>query len=170
MDRRSLDLRDFDAVARDVDSLLAKGYRRAGNWDLAQICDHLSMTMEGSINGFSIQVPWLVRKLVAPIFYRRIVMTRRLPAGRKGPASLMPKPGGDPGEAVRRFKEWLGRVGVHKGDFELHPFFGYLTPEEWRDLHLMHTSHHLSFLIPSEAAPTAAARPGAASQPVEMKR
>lgn len=42
LQRRQLSFDDLDAVMRDVEQLAASCYDRVGNWDLAQICSHLS--------------------------------------------------------------------------------------------------------------------------------
>ena len=45
---------------------------------------------------------------------------------------------------------WIVRATVGRAT-EVHPspFFGRLTPDQWRQLHLIHTAHHLSFLVPT---------------------
>ena len=40
--RRELRFDSLDEVVRDAEHLLAVGYDRAGNWDLAQCCGHLA--------------------------------------------------------------------------------------------------------------------------------
>ena len=44
-ERRELYFSDLDEVVRDAEHLLAKGYDRAGNWNLAQVCTHLAEWM-----------------------------------------------------------------------------------------------------------------------------
>ena len=39
MERRKLDLKDLDGVITEIDSLRKGGYQKAGNWDLAMICN-----------------------------------------------------------------------------------------------------------------------------------
>ncbi len=51
-DRRQLRFNDLDEVVRDAETLLAKGYQKAGNWDLAQCCKHLAEWMRFPVEGF----------------------------------------------------------------------------------------------------------------------
>lgn len=148
MERRQLDFRDFDAIVADVDRLHTGGYEKVGKWDLAQVCRHLSITMEGSLHGAGFQAPWLARKLFAPIFLRRILKSRRMPVGVKAPRPLLPKPVPETAAAVTEFQAWLRKVNAHEGTFAPHLFFGPLTPDQWRAIHQIHSAHHLSFLVP----------------------
>jgi len=43
--------------------------------------------------------------------------------------------------SIRRFAE-------HPGEMQPSPLFGKMTRDQWTDLHLIHASHHLSFLLP----------------------
>jgi hypothetical protein len=45
----------------------------------------------------------------------------------------------------------MDRLRTHQGEMHASPFFGYLTPQQWRDLHLIHCAHHLGYLIPKSA-------------------
>jgi hypothetical protein len=51
---------------------------------------------------------------------------------------------------VDKFKNTIARFESHKGEFIDSPFFGHLTPEEWRNLHLIHGAHHLGYLVPKK--------------------
>jgi hypothetical protein len=146
--RRSLDFADFEAVEKEIDRLQQGGYQRAGNWDLAQICDHLSQVMEGSLKGFSFQAPWILRKLLAPLILRHVMKTRTMRAGVRVP-EMAPAARVDPDESIRRCRQLLQQVQHHTGEFQPSPFFGRLSPEQWRQLHLIHAAHHLSFLVPA---------------------
>jgi hypothetical protein len=148
MDRRDLDFKDLDALAADVQGLTDNGYERAGKWDLAQTCEHLTTAMVQSMDGFSFQGPWLVRKVIGPIFFKRLTKTRKIKAGINAPLGFVFEPGDDQVSAVDQFQQALTRVKQHQGDFQPHPIFGRLTPEQIRQFHLIHSAHHLSFLIP----------------------
>ncbi|HEX6983723.1 MAG TPA: DUF1569 domain-containing protein, partial [Planctomycetaceae bacterium] len=70
--RRTLVFHDLDDAVRDAESLLAGGYDRAGNWDLAQTCGHLVEWMSYPIDGYPRPpallrpVFWAVRKTIGP--------------------------------------------------------------------------------------------------------
>jgi hypothetical protein len=150
MQRRQLDFKDLDELTAEVDRLHRGGYRRAGHWDLAQVCDHLSYFVEGSLDGFTFRVPWLIRFVFGRWGLRRILKKRRMGERYWTPQKPLPQPGGDERAAVARLKQLVERLRNHPGELHRSPFFGKLTPEQWRDLHLIHAAHHLSFLIPKE--------------------
>jgi len=52
--RRFLELKDLDEVLSECRSLHQMGYRRMGKWSLAQICRHLRMTFDSSIDRLSV--------------------------------------------------------------------------------------------------------------------
>ena len=146
--RRPLVFNNLDEVVRDAETLLTRGYEKAGNWDLGQVCEHLGRSMQASLDGFGVRAPWFLRVFLAPFFKRRIFKTRVMPAGIKGPPELMPGPQVDETAAHKNFDAQLARVRDHPDGFQKHPFFGKLTAEEWRQFHLIHSSLHLGFLFP----------------------
>ena len=113
-----------------------------------KICQHLTITMDRSLNGFTFRAPWVVRKLIIPFFKKKFFRTRAIRPGLKAPADMVAKPGQDEAEAVSQFKQMVDRVDQFPGPFQTHPFFGRLTDDEWRQFHLIHISHHFSFVAP----------------------
>jgi hypothetical protein len=73
-------------------------------------------------------------------------------AGGPTPQKPLPAPGGDEAAAVERFRQAIERLQRHQGQMHDSPFFGHLTPQEWRALHLIHCAHHLGFLMPKAGA------------------
>jgi hypothetical protein len=148
MERRQLDFHDFDSVAADIDRLHKNGYTKVGQWELCQACDHLSNVMRMSMEGFPFKAPWYIH-LLAPLLVKgRMFKTRRMREGFQAPSAVMPSGGGDEKTSVNKCKDLLKRVRDYPGEFEPNPFFGKLTADEWRQHHLIHSAHHLSFLIP----------------------
>jgi uncharacterized protein DUF1569 len=150
--QRPLHFTDFAQVQAEVVQLHRGGYERLGKWDLGQICDHLSYFILGSLDGYSFRVPWLFKALFGRLALRRILAQQRMKAGVPTPQKPLPAPGGDEQAAVQRLKQVLGRLDAHQGELHPSPFFGYLTPHEWRTLHLIHCAHHLGFLVPKQLA------------------
>src|SRR5262249_15626952 len=62
LERRKLTFATLDDVVRDAENLLAKGYDKAGNWDLAQVCSHLAEWMRFPMDGFP-KIPLLLRPM-----------------------------------------------------------------------------------------------------------
>src|SRR5687768_3540041 len=90
MERRSLRLATLDDAVTDARQLLERGYDRAGNWNLAQVCDHLTKLMTMSRDGFGdAGFGWGVRlfgRLAKPLILR----ANSMPKGLDGPPSFMP--------------------------------------------------------------------------------
>src|SRR5262245_9596482 len=135
---RELQFRDFDEALAELDRLHRGGYSKLGGWDLAQACDHLAYFIRGSLDGFTFKVPWLFKVLFGRLVLRRILKRRRMSAGGPTPQKPLPAPGGDEAAAVARLKGEIGRLLAHPGELQPSPFFGRLTPEQWRELHLIH--------------------------------
>jgi hypothetical protein len=152
-ERRKLTFASLDEVVADAESLLAQGYDRAGNWDLAQVCGHLAEWMRFPLDGFPKlplimrPVAWLVRSLFGKAIKRRVMAEGFKPGTPTIPGTTFP-PGGDPAQAVARLKAAAGRFAAYEGPVRPSPLFGAMTKEEALRLQLEHCAHHLSFLIP----------------------
>jgi hypothetical protein len=146
--QRQLQFNDFAEVQAEVDRLHQRGYEKLGQWDLAQVCDHLTYFVQGSLDGFTFRVPWLIKVLFGRFVLRRILKQRRMKEGISTPQRPLPAAGGDEPAAMARFKQVIERFQAHQGELQPSPFFGHLTPQQWRDLHLIHCAHHLGFLAP----------------------
>jgi hypothetical protein len=148
MEPRQLDFTNFNDVLAEVDRLHRGGYDKLGQWDLAQICDHLTYFMEAGLDGAKFRVPWLIKILFGRFFLRRILKTRRMKAGIRTPQDPVPAPGGDEAAAVERLRRVIERTQQHTGEFVPSPFFGRLTRQQATDLSLIHCAHHLGYLRP----------------------
>ena len=148
MERRELEFGDFDEVLAEVQRLRSAGYTRAGQWNLAQICDHLAYFIEGSLDGYGFRAPWLLKVIFGGFIRRRILNTRRMKAGVPTPQTPLPPPETDEAEAVKRLETAIARFRQRRAEFRPSPFFGALSPEQWRTMHLVHCAHHLGFLLP----------------------
>lgn len=146
---RRLDFRTPAEAMAEIDRLAAEGYRALGRWDLGQICRHLSYYTRGALDGFSgpkLPAPlrWVARKLMLPRALKSRQMAKNL---RTLPTSVYP-PGGDASEAIEELRSLFRRLDEETGAVHPSPLFGTLTRDQWRELHLIHASHHLGFLIP----------------------
>ena len=151
--RRQLSFASLDDAVRDAEHLLAVGYDRAGNWDLAQVCDHLANWLTYPVAGFP-KAPLPLRIVMAGV---RKTMGRRLLAkflrdGMRPNSPTLPQsvaaPGGDPAAAVGRLRDAAKRFEGHAGEYGPSPLFGKLTRDEALTVQLRHAAHHLSFLVP----------------------
>lgn len=152
MKRRPLDFHSEDEVIAELDRLRTLGYEKAGAWNLGEICNHTAIFIRGSLDGFTgPNPPWFIR-LVGPWFVKRMIKKRRMPEGVGLPAHLRPKPNCDEATEVQALKKLLIRFRDHTGPLFPSPFGGDLGRDRWRQLHLIHCAHHLSFLHPAGSA------------------
>jgi hypothetical protein len=145
--RRALAFASLDEVMPDVDRLLG-GHTTVGNWSLGQICNHLARAFAGSVEGFPIQAPWLVRTTLGPIILRKILKEGKMAEGIKLPEEVRPKPGLDDRAEAEALRAALRRFADHTGPPAPHPFCGRMSRDQWDHLHRIHCAHHLSFALP----------------------
>lgn len=145
---RQLRFGDFTEALDELERLHRGGYEKLGQWDLAQACDHLAYFIRGSLDGWGFRVPWLVKVLFGRLVLRRILKQKRMKAGVPTPQRPLPAPGRDEAAAVAGLRREVERLLAHAGQMCDSPFFGHLTPEQWRELHLIHCAHHLGFFAP----------------------
>ncbi|NOS99929.1 MAG: DUF1569 domain-containing protein [Phycisphaerales bacterium] len=146
--RRRLSFADLTGIMPEV-ARLRRGHRTVGQWTLAQMCRHLADSFHGSIDGFGTNRHRIMRVFIGRRALRRVFAANGIGAGftvteRLNPpsdAALDPS-AADLDAAIRRFL-------AHCGPWDVHPFFGRLTREEWTRLHRIHSAHHLSFAIPT---------------------
>ena len=159
--RRPLDLRTVDEAIAELDRLNKDGCTSAGNWTLAQTCNHLSIFVRGSLEGFhSPRPPWYIR-LLAPLIVWWMLKKRRMPEGVKIPDEIRPHDIKDQAAEVVQLQELLRRFQQHQGPLHPSPFAGNIRYDTWLNLHLIHCAHHLSFLHPKETQ--GIAEPGASA-------
>lgn len=152
MQPRTLHFNDFQEVVRELDRLRTQGYTKAGQWNLAQICDHLAYFIEGALDGYTFRVPWLFKVLFGKLVFRRIIGSGVMRPGSPTPQKPLPEPTMDEAAAVARLKRALDRLQTHQGEFQPSPFFGQQSRDDNRKLTLIHCAHHLGFLIPNTTA------------------
>jgi hypothetical protein len=151
--RRTLTFATLDEAVRDAERLLANGYERAGNWDLAQCCQHLAVLMGWPIDGFPrMSFPrrvaaWCLKHTIARRWLRKVLETGVWPTGTPTDERTIVIPGGNDAGAVAELRRAVDRLLNHAGPFRESPLFGMLDKETLVRLHRIHTAHHLSFLV-----------------------
>ena len=150
MKRRTLDFRNADDVVQEIERLRDGNYDRAGNWNLTQICQHLTATMDGGMDGFGFRLPWLLRATVSKWAFAHALKSRRLGSGFPTFKGLKPTSDGsadDPAlidaciQSIRRAAEFAGPI-------KNHPLLDDVSVDDWREFMWIHAAHHLGFLIP----------------------
>jgi hypothetical protein len=151
--RRKLVFATLDDVLRDVEHLLAVGYDRVGQWDLAQVCFHLTEWMRFAVEGLP-KPPFLIRIMLAvvrPTLGRRLLLRALrdgMPSGRPTFPQTVAAPNGDASAAIAQIRAAAESFRNHSGDYFPSPVFGPLTRDEALRLQLRHCELHLSYLVP----------------------
>jgi len=148
--RRELAFSSLDQVMPEVDRLLA-GYSKVGNWSLGQMCNHLTSGITGSVEGFPLQAPWLLRKTLGRRIIRGILKEGKMREGVQIPEAIRPKPGLDDRAEAEALRAAIRLFAAHHGPLAAHPLGPPLSRSEWERLHSIHCAHHLSFAIPDRS-------------------
>jgi hypothetical protein len=153
--RRSLTFASLADAVGEAERLLAGGYDRAGNWDLAQTCGHLAQWARFPVDGFpKAPLPirgmlWAMRHTVGPRMLWDTLAKGTMPAG--GPTlkqTVPPSGAASDAAAVAAFREAVGRFEGHVGAYHPSPLFGALDRPTATKLQRVHCAHHLGMLVP----------------------
>lgn len=147
--RRHLDLHSLDEVIAEVQRLRDGDYKPTGNWNLAQIGDHLSETIRVGIDGDEKRFPWILRKVAWHVL-AHARRTRRMFNGAPTIPRLVPEPleADDPAK-IDRLIASLEEARDFAGPLPPYPLCDGLSLEQWKDLMVVHSQHHLGFLVPT---------------------
>jgi len=153
--RRALDFDQLDQVAAEVRHLHESGYQLHGNWNLAQICGHLNEWMRFPLDGYP-PLAWpmrwampLVRLTIGRRMGRQILRGTPMRRGVPTLASTVPEPDRDEALAVEQLCDTITRLRDHSGPLHRSPVFGDMDRESTIRLQLVHSAHHLRFLVPN---------------------
>lgn len=146
--RRQLELKNLDAVAEECRRLLQLGYTRNGNWALGQICHHIRLTIDASIDGYP---KWMV-VLGYPLrpFLCKFLLPRLIrgdsPSGIRTAPRFVPPPDLQDAEELKALEKSITRFYANTRALKPHPGFGTMSKESFDRFHAAHAAHHLSFL------------------------
>lgn len=151
--KRLLDFHSGDEVIAEIERLRTGGYAKLKQWNLTQICEHLSATMEAEMTGLGFRLPWVLRATAGKLLTHRILRTRRMPSSPTLPR-LQPQATADAEDeaVIAQCLETIRRTECYQGSLADYPFVDNLTHEQWRQLMWIHAAHHLGFLIPNSTA------------------
>lgn len=151
--RRQITFKDLDAAVCECKRLSDLGYRKMGNWSLGQICRHLRLNLEASLDGYP---KWM--SLFAPLrpIMRKFLLPRLLrgdsPTGIRTASIYVPPDNLDDQSELSAYIESAQRFQTYTGNFYAHPGFGLLDRQLLEHFHAAHAAHHLSFLVPDDEA------------------
>ncbi|MCM2369268.1 DUF1569 domain-containing protein [Aporhodopirellula aestuarii] len=146
----------FDHLGAAVDEareLLRSGYTRQGNWSLGQICRHLILVQDPSVDGYP---KWMSLFVFMRPVMRRLLLPKVLgndsPRGIRTASIFVPPADVNDAAEVDAFAKSVERFHAHVGDYAPHPAFGKQSREMIERIHACHAAHHLRFLQPAETS------------------
>ena len=150
--RRGLTFQTLQEVATEARSLLRSGYEQAGKWSLGQNCNHLAQTLNMSVDGFPIALPFPVSAVNRWLFFHtrwfgQVAGRVRVPTFPR----LAQSDPVDDSVGVERLTQAIERVLSCRDGFAANPVMGRLSREQWLQFHVFHAERHLSFLVPQSA-------------------
>jgi hypothetical protein len=146
---------NLDDVTERLDLLLRMGYTKTGQWNLAQICEHLNDWFRYMIDGYPrfkfplSWIAWSIRVTLGRSMLQKILRNGQMQrSGATVPETVHRAEGLSDADSVNRLKETIQRFRQHKGPYCDSPIFGKLPADNGMKLQLIHCAHHLGFLIP----------------------
>jgi len=149
--RRELNLKNLDETVTECNRLIETGYQPTGNWSLAQMCNHLRLTMEANMDGY----PTWMNTLGMPLrpLLRRFALPRLLEGrsinGMKTAGMFVPSNDLDDRVELEKFEKCVRDFKASTNPLHPHPGFGNMSRDEFNQFHAAHAAHHLSFLNPA---------------------
>lgn len=139
-----------DSVA-EVHRLNESGYVKAGNWDLAQMCQHLSKSARIAIEGAPFSLPSFLKPVARWLLFDTIMKGQRTRLPLITAPQFRPEASPDADQEIAEYESLVNQVMADDADLlPDHPLFGIVTPDYWHQFFTWHAAHHLSYLIPNE--------------------
>jgi hypothetical protein len=138
--------------------LLAKGYHSTGKWNLAQVCNHINEWIRFPVDGYP-KVPmycrpifWALRSTIMPGKLKQYIADKSFPAGKPTMQQTVFAPNYTTDqEAVNKLAATIRRMDNYRGSLHPSPLFGAMDREKHLGLQLIHSAHHLGFLVPKNS-------------------
>lgn len=154
MGKRDLDFKTGQDVIDEINRLRRSGYEATGKWNLTQICEHLTETTKGGLEGFGFRLPWILRATVVKWVFRFALKRRKLLSGAPTFPRLKPKSSSaeENAEVIDECIATTQKAIEFDGSLEDYALLDNLSVEDWQQFMWIHAAHHLGFLIPKKSA------------------
>jgi hypothetical protein len=145
--REGLQYASEDEIVADVEEL-RRGYTQAGNWSLAQVCWHLTKSLQSRMAPGPFP-PTTPEQEARQVTLRETLASGKLPSGIQAPEAMTP-PTNASDDAIDAFLATLAQFENFRGPIAPHRLFGHLSDADARELNRIHCAHHLSHLAPQQ--------------------
>lgn len=136
--------------------LAARGNRVGARWTLAQVIEHLALSMMGTtLAPAPFETPQWWRKLPLPIRIGRtigkfgLLLTGRFPRGVPSPDFVIPSPNAELDASLRQLERAIrafeAKLVQPDATWMWHPLLGRMTGRQWARFHQIHARHHFSY-------------------------
>jgi hypothetical protein len=140
----------YDTLAEfqaDAERLANAEVEMLGNWSLGQVFRHLSIAINGSVDGFAFRLSFPEIMFVR-IFMKKALLTQGIRPGygrsRRWDSVMPAETSVEEGLAALRAAIFRFQTETTRSP---HPALGKLTSEEWKQFHLRHAELHMSFAL-----------------------
>lgn len=139
--------------------LAADGAVHGRAWTLAQVCEHLALAMEGTLQdpppGSPSPATWLTR--VRRFFMRNaLLLSGRFPQGVKAPDFVAPTSSPALDAAIARLTHAIDKFELKltrpDARWVAHPLLGRMSGGQWRRFHWIHAAHHFAVIESTRGA------------------
>ncbi|SHN18756.1 DUF1569 domain-containing protein [Flavobacterium xinjiangense] len=136
---------DCEEILKRLDNIQPNAVRQWGKMDVSQMLAHLNAFLETSL-GKKPQKRMLIGRILGRFFVRRYVSEKQFskngPTGKNYIITNQQNFEKEKTKAIQLIGQFY-EIGPEKCTKLPHPFFGYLTPNEWAIAQWKHFDHHL---------------------------
>jgi hypothetical protein len=138
----------IESAIQQLDSLKDKKITSSGQWNPAQVFNHLAQSIEYSITGYPQHKSDLFKNTLGSmafsVFTSRGQMTHGLSEVIPGAPLINAEE--DPILALKRLRQSLLDFENYRGELTPHFAYGELTKQKYSDAHIMHINNHFQEL------------------------
>jgi hypothetical protein len=143
--RRNLNYANIDQLIADVNHL-RKGCTQLGQWNLPQMCRHLTVALTNTMKPAT--GPATPEQLKLRPVLENAMATGKIPTGLQAPEKALPPVDCNDADIANMISAFE-KAKTYAEPQSNHPRFGPLSLAEFHRMILVHAAHHLSYLIPT---------------------
>lgn len=143
---REVRFKNLEEAIAEIKRLENIPKKTIGKWSYYQILNHCAEGIECSMDGYSANVPWLIRKTIGQIIKHKLFLQGYMDHGAINPTAPKIREEGNEKIALERLLNAFERFKKHDKKLYPHPFFDELSKEEFQKLHAYHVANHLCFV------------------------
>ena len=143
-------------IPERAEKLADSGLTRGKSWSLAQVCEHLALSIENTVRGSSadgVRLRWqrmrLPQRVIRSCLKNLMLLTGYFPEGAPAPESVQPTAGVSLDDALHRLRAAVEafdrKIAASNASWGYQSLLGRMNGRTWRRFHCTHAAHHFSF-------------------------